>query len=261
MSDIENIKDTIEYKKKRQKMFSTVSFTIIFALVGVFVALQFGSAGSKSDDETKLKQETISRYQRQVDSLEEQIAVLSGDISGLKSDYDKKMQELAESDNDFFRVVEFYNSSIAKYGFYAGTTNVTGKGIEISIDDGNPTNGTVSNYLLVHDSTLLNIINDLRIAGAQAISVNGERIVADTEVLCMGTGISINGKMTYAPFSIKAIGNSDTLYSNFINGAIYKNIVMADLLVDVTKSDSVKISGYTRFTSESVKYLKDSETE
>lgn len=261
MADNNENKDTIEYKRKRQRLVSTVLFTVVFTFLGVFASLQFGTAQSKAADESKKKQETIIRYENQINSLEEQIAVLSGDISGLKNDYDAKMEQLAESDNDFFRVIEFYNSSIAKYGFYAGTTSVTGKGIEISIDDGNPTSGTVSNYLLVHDSTLLNIIDNLRIAGAQAISVNGERIVMDTAVLCMGTGISINGNMKYAPFTIKAIGNSDELYSRFINGSIYRNIVMSDLLVDVTKSDSVKISGYTKFTGDSVKYLKDSDEE
>ena len=257
--DSTNDSDTIEYRLKKQRKTALIVFSVIFVIFGIFITTQTIAAIDNAKKEALLQSETISRYEKQIDSLEEEVAALSGEISDMEIEYDDKMTQLAENDNDFFRILEFYNSSISKYGFYAGTRDVTGKGIEISIDDGNPTNGTVSNYLLVHDSTLLNIINALRDSGAQAISVNGERIVADTEIICMGTGIKVNDKKIFAPFYIKAIGNSDVLYSEFVSSAVYKNIVTADLLVNVTVSDSVKIAGYTGFTEDNVKYLKDSE--
>lgn len=262
MSDIVADKEAlIEYKLKRQKKIAAIVFSVLFLCLGVFVSMQFGTAKADAERESREEKETFRKYEAQIKSLEEDVAALSGEISEMSTEYNNKMSQLAESDNDFFRILEFYNSSIAKYGFYAGTKDVTGKGIEISIDDGNPTSGTVSNFLLVHDSTLLNIINALRDAGAQAISVNGERIVADTEIICMGTGIKVNDKKIFAPFSIKAIGNSDVLYVDFLNSSVYKNIVTADLLVNVVKSDAVRISGYTGFTDANVKYLKDSEEE
>jgi len=254
-----NDSDTIEYKMKKQKKTALIVFFAVFVCLGVFVAVQTATARANDKKEAAKQSKTISDYQKQIESLEEDVAALSGEISEMSSEYDSKMSQLAENDNDFFRILEFYNSSIEKYGFYAGTRDVTGKGIEISIDDGNPTSGTVTNYLLVHDSTLLNIVNALRDSGAQAISVNGERIVSDTEIICMGTGIKVNDKKLFAPFSIKAIGNSDILYSDFVNSSIYKNIITADLLVNVTESDAVKIAGFTGFSDENVKYLKDSE--
>ncbi|MBQ8164205.1 MAG: DUF881 domain-containing protein [Clostridia bacterium] len=254
-------KDTIEYKTKKQKIIAFSLFSMIFVCLGVFVTVQARTAIKNVEKEKQEEQATLKSYEDSIKSLEEDIAVLSGEISEMDAEYDEKMEQLASSDNDFFRILEFYNDSIAKYGFYAGTTDVTGKGIEISIDDGNPTSGTVSNFLLVHDTTLLNIVNELRASGAQAVSVNGERIVADTEILCVGTGIRVNGKKIFAPFSIKAIGNSDRLYSTFINSAVYKNIITADLLVSVIESDSVNIAGYTGFSAENVKYLYDSAEE
>jgi len=254
-------KDAIEYKQKKQKRIAGIVFFMIFLCVGVYITVQTAVARADAEKEERAAADTISGYEQQIESLEEEVAVLSGEISEMNTDYDNKMQQLAESDNDFFRILEFYNSSIAKYGLYAGTRDVVGKGIEISIDDGNPTSGSVSNFLLVHDSTLLNIINALRDSGAQAISVNGERIVSDTEILCMGTGIKVNDKKIFAPFSIKAIGNSDVLYADFMNSGVYKNIVTADLLVNVTKSDSVRIAGFAGLSDANVKYLKDSEEE
>lgn len=261
MADGVKDKDTIEYKMKRRKLYANIAFTLAFVCLGVFITVQTISQRADTERELLEKEETFSSYEAQIEALEEDVAVLSGEISDMSAEYDAKMQQLAESDNDFFRILEFYNASIKKYGFYAGTTEVNGKGIEISIDDGNPTSGTVSNFLLVHDSTLLNIVNALRDSGAQAISVNGERIVSDTEILCMGTGIKVNDKKIFAPFSIKAIGNSDVLYSDFISSSIYKNIVAADLLVNVTKSDSVRVPGFSGLTDSSVRYLKDSDEE
>lgn len=261
MADSVKDKDTIEYKMKRRKLSANIAFTVVFICLGIFVAVQTISQRAATERELLEKEETFRSYEAQVEALEAEVAVLSGEISEMSAEYDSKMEQLAESDNDFFRILEFYNASISKYSFYAGTSEVIGNGIEISIDDGNPTSGTVSNFLLVHDSTLLNIINALRDAGAQAISVNGERIVSDTEILCMGTGIKVNDRKIFAPFSIKAIGNSEILYSDFVNSKVYKNIVTADLLVNVNVSESVRISGFSGLTDSSVKYLKDSANE
>lgn len=252
-------KDTIEYRNRKQKIIAFSVFTVFFVGLGVFVTMQTRTAIQNNERALHEENATLKSYEESVKLLEEEVAVLSGEISDIDIEYDKKMEQLASSDNDFFRILEFYKESIGKYGFYAGTTDVTGQGLEISIDDGNPTSGTVSNFLLVHDSTLLNIVNELRSSGAQAISINGERIVADTEILCVGTGIRVNGKKIFAPFSVKAIGNSDKMYSTFINSAVYKNILTADLLVSVVSSDSIKIPGYAGFSADNVKYLYDSE--
>ena len=201
----------------------------------------------------------MKAYEDKVTELEEELAVLTGEIADLNTAYDEQLNLLASKDNDFFRLVEFTNESIEKYSLYAGVSDVTGKGIEISIDDANSLSGEVNQFMLVHDSTLLSVVNALREADAQAISINGERIVADSEILCVGTSIKVNDKKLFAPYTIKAIGNQDKLYTSFINSSIYKNINTADLLVSVTKTDNIRIVGFAGLTDDNVKYLKDKE--
>ena len=66
---------------------------------------------------------------------------------------------------------------------------------------------------LIHDFDIVEVINDLRNAGAEAISVNGERIIYDNYGLCAGSNIDLNGIKIVPPFYISAIGNEDVLYN------------------------------------------------
>jgi len=58
---------------------------------------------------------------------------------------------------------------------------------------------------------LLKLVNELNAAGAEAIAINDERIIATTEIRNAGNYIVINTNRYSAPFEIKAIGNPDTL--------------------------------------------------
>lgn len=62
--------------------------------------------------------------------------------------------------------------------------------------------------MLVHDQYLREIVDDLRIAGAEAISVNGTRIITGiTEIICNGPTVRINGIQQAQPYIIRAIGD------------------------------------------------------
>ncbi len=253
----ENKAENYDEKFIKQRKSAIICFAVLFLALGVFVAFQTRASYIKSEKEAQGDSSKIQAYKNQLKALEGDVVLLSGEISDLEIEYDSRMEQLASNDTDFFRAIEFYNASIDKYKIYAGASNVTGSGIEISIDDANSSNGVVSQYMLVHDSTLLGIVNALREAGAQAISVNGERIVSDSELLCMGTSIKVNDKKLFAPFTIKAIGDSNALYDSLLASSIYKNIVMADLNVSVVRGDNIHISGYNGITGDSVKYLND----
>ena len=92
----------------------------------------------------------------------------------------------------------------------AGLTDVEGPGVSVILNDSKAENttGDEADYL-IHDSDLLSVINELRDAGAQAISFNGERILATSEVRCAGSVVMVNGKRFAAPFIIYAIGDPD----------------------------------------------------
>ena len=72
--------------------------------------------------------------------------------------------------------------------------------------------GEEADYI-IHDSDLLSVINELRSAGAEAISLNGERLLATSEIRCTGAVVTVNGRRYAAPYVIFAIGDPATLYN------------------------------------------------
>ena len=98
-----------------------------------------------------------------------------------------------------------------------GLSEVTGNGLVITVND----NQKISlnswladpNLLIVHDTDLIYIVNELKNAGAEAISINEQRIVTTSSIECDGNVIMVNGEKIGAPFEIKAIGLPEALIS------------------------------------------------
>ena len=93
-----------------------------------------------------------------------------------------------------------------------GLTDVSGQGVIVTLKDNQGvTNENIGitddiRSYLVHDANLREIVRKLKISGAEAISINDERIVNDTSIICSGNVIRVNDKKVSSPFEIKAIG-------------------------------------------------------
>lgn len=105
------------------------------------------------------------------------------------------------------------NSQIEQIKFYNGFTAVRGPGIMVRVSD-NISEAPELDIMerIVHDVDIVVLLNDLKAAGAEAIEVNGKRIINISEVVCAGPLIRVNGEVIPAPFVIIAIGDMDELY-------------------------------------------------
>ncbi|MDD4438768.1 MAG: DUF881 domain-containing protein, partial [Tissierellia bacterium] len=105
------------------------------------------------------------------------------------------------------------NSQIEQIKFYNGFTAVRGPGIMVRVSD-NISEDPELDIMerIVHDVDIVVLLNDLKAAGAEAIEVNGKRIINISEVVCAGPLIRVNGEVIPAPFVIIAIGDMDELY-------------------------------------------------
>ena len=127
----------------------------------------------------------------------------------------KKLEEVRTNAEKTTTSSNDISEKLKKNDMLLGLTNVKGSGITIVAKDAKATLATDDiNKFLVHDVDLREIVNELANAGAQAIEVNGQRIVSSSCVTCAGNVISINGERVSSPFTIKAIGNSDLLYEH-----------------------------------------------
>jgi len=172
----------------------------------------------------------------------------------------RKYNDLKEKHDASTKVVEEYQSNSAtnselissmqetlkQLSIVSGSENLKGEGIVIVLTDGNTAlEPDLRQDSLVHDSDVLTVANELKAAGAEAISVNGQRIISTSAIRCVGPVIQVNYQKVAAPFTIKAIGNAQYLESalNIKNG-------VADLLreigigVKITREKDVKIPKY-----------------
>lgn len=123
-----------------------------------------------------------------------------------------------------------------------GLSEVTGDGIIITVNDSTSLNiFDDPNLLVVHDIDLINIVNELKSVGAEAISINGQRIVTTSAIECDGNVVSINGEKIAAPFVIKAIGFPESLKGiNMLGSYVYNLKYDRHLEVKIETSDSLK---------------------
>ena len=132
-----------------------------------------------------------------------------------------------------------------------GTIDVKGKGIIITVaDNKNVTSESIgiidniSNYL-IHDTDLLTLVNELKNAGAEAISINDERIINTTSITCDGNVILVNGNKISSPFIIKAIGSQEALLGAIQRpGGFLEWLSEYGLVTGVTKQNNITIYKY-----------------
>lgn len=124
----------------------------------------------------------------------------------------------------------------------AGTIDVEGPGIIVTLSDGDTLKDP---NLRVHDADIRNVINQLIFAKAEAISVNGEHLIANSAIIAAGDRVLINGNDYASPFVIKAIGNSGDMVNNLeIQGGILNYLRSLGLGVNIEKSESLTIPKY-----------------
>lgn len=174
-----------------------------------------------------------------------------------KTNYEDSVKKLADTDKELENLrnnvlniesdVET-QEKIKKYEIILDLTKVQGEGVTITVADNNEQKDNSSfasinnsNYL-VHDGNLVAIINELKIAGAEAISINGKRIVNSTSINCAGNVIQINGEKVGSPFVINAIGDKDLLYGELTkNGGTLYKLKKYGVLTSIKKVDSIEI--------------------
>ena len=123
-----------------------------------------------------------------------------------------------------------------------GKVDVEGEGITILI---NETNNDEVEKITADD--LLLIVNALKLAGAEAISINDQRIINMSDIVYIDAAgiIRVNGERILAPYTIKAIGDSDYLESSLIgNGGVVDDMKKKEQDVTIQKSNNIIIYKY-----------------
>jgi len=185
------------------------------------------------------------------------------------SEWKTKYKEIETKLNDTNKKVKEYNDKVDKNeeasglinkemqqsNLILGKTNVSGEGVIVTLSE------KEDNEIWATD--LIDLVNELKYAGAEAISINDIRIISRTEIVDLFdyTSISVGGQRLSAPYVVKAIGNQ-TYLSSILNlkdsGFVdrYKN---SGYIVKIETPKKVEILKYNGDIQ--IKYLQENREE
>ena len=117
-----------------------------------------------------------------------------------------KLEEYKASLGTDVEAKELLEKELKETNILLGLKDVKGKGIQVTLTDNEEED--------IEAYDLLELVNELRLAGAEAISINGERIVAMSEIVDINYSfIVVNGNRISSPYIVKAIGDQTYLES------------------------------------------------
>lgn len=199
---------------------------VIFVQVKTINQTDITSLENMREDELRTE---ISNFKQKLIEVEEQL-----------KDTNQKVKEYQETINTDKQASELLTEELEKQNNVLGKNDVKGSGVVITLTD------TRAQKITPED--LRELLNELKTAGAEAIAINGQRIVYDSYVVDLGgTFVSVNGERLVSPYIVKAIGNPTYLES----GLSKKQYGYIDTKLEVGKDvilerqENILIEAYT----------------
>lgn len=222
-----------------------IYITIVFLFLGFLIAFQYESTSirrfnsnfsfSTLDKQQEL-QEKIVNQKKENQELEKQIQEIEEEIRGFE-------QSLISNEDEANKIREQLDNT----RMIAGLISVEGPGLSVTLNDSKQAKeveGDVSSYI-VHEQDLRKVVNELFASGAEAISVNGERMIASSSIRCVGPTILVNSIKKAPPFEILAIGDPDTLLAGLeMPGGVLETLRLWNIQISTKKMDHIVIPGF-----------------
>lgn len=173
---------------------------LIIAFVAVFLFNSFSAFSNPQEEKRR-------ELENQIKQLEEERKQLRSEIDTLR----KQLAELEEKSTATDDRIKQVQERVNALRFAAGLVAVKGPGVTVVLQDAEIADEEVGVQGIVHDSDIRIIVNALLAAGAEAISINGERYTSFSCIRCVGPTVLVNSRRMSSPFTIKAIGDPEAL--------------------------------------------------
>ena len=163
--------------------------------------LEFNKSGkvvTQSMTENKLR-DNVMKANETTKKLTTEIQIAQKELEDLRKNSSANNDEAQKLEEELTEL----NKSL-------GYTDVTGQGIVITLKDAASSDtNTINN--IIHDLDLVEVVNELFNAGAEAVSINDQRIISISSINCTGNVVKINNQKISVPFVVRAVGNSEEL--------------------------------------------------
>ncbi|WP_278235913.1 DUF881 domain-containing protein [Isoptericola sp. AK164] len=198
---------------------SGITVAVVLALSGVLFTV---SAQLSSGDESRHAEDLsalVAEEADRVDALTEQVAALDAEIQALSEavpgDVPRRSAELRSEE-----------------GVVSGAWPVEGPGMRVALEDAPSSSLSIENVtaddLVVHQQDVQHVINALWAGGAEAMTLQGERVTPTSAFRCSGNIMLLHGKVFSPPYVVEAVGDPDRLQAALDSSpgvAIYQDYV------------------------------------
>lgn len=217
----------------------TAALTLICLLLGVIIGVQYNTVKRQKGLTENQRLTELTATLKKVQEENDALALRLKEKEGVISEY--------ESGSKHSTTISNLQGEVEQLRVFAGLTERNGSGILITMNDSSTKKGGDSNAYLVHAEDILSVINELNVAGAEAISINKQRIVSSSSITCAGSIVMVNGVRVAAPFEISAIGDGDLLQSALkFPGGVVDNLAPWGIEITIRKEANVVIPAYTQ---------------
>lgn len=204
-----------------------LTVAVLLFVLGLGLAIQVSSTSDSGGALRGARKEDLVRILTELDNRTQR---LEDEKRGLES----QRSELETSSNQAAEALKQTQAKAQQLGILAGTVAAQGPGITLTITD--PKGG-------VQADSLLDTLQELRAAGAEAIQINDVRVVADTYFTEGTDGVLIDGHKVSQPYEFKVIGNPQDLEPALnIPGGVVQTLEKEQATADVVRSQKIVVS-------------------
>lgn len=241
-----NIKQIIKNIKFKKPNTTQITVCVICFILSLCFTIQVRTINTNESDVLRLKKENELR-----DEILQWKEVYEASTQKI-DDLNAKIEEYRVASTKVDDTVAIIKRDLDEASILAGLTKVKGPGIIVKLDDTavieeiTLNSGVYNpNVFIIHDTDIMSVINELSAAGAEAFAVNGQRIINNTAIRCVGPVIQVNGINLSAPYTITAIGSPTTLRGALsLRGGIVSEMRNAKIDVTITDQEEVVIPAY-----------------
>lgn len=223
----------------RLRALPSVQVTLATALLvlGFLIAAQISGEAPRTRYSTQERSPLIESAL----GLQAQQEALKVEVLDLR----KRIGELEAQDPGAAASLRQLYADLERARLAAGLVAITGPGLAFKLEDGTPGSGVDA---LVSAQDVRVLVQELWLAGAEGIAVNGERLAATSAVLDIGGSILVNSAYLAPPYEIKAIGPPD-LYDRLRSSVAFVEFVQArvdrsGVSLSIAELESVDLGAY-----------------
>lgn len=193
---------------------STLYLLILGAGIGLLLTVQWKTQPPRASSDPTNYYVSLNGTK---DILTKEQSDLKSTVAQAQSEITQKQEVLKKNTSSKNTINELEN-----YKKRLGLTEVKSSGVTVTMNDAETNLANIDS--ITHAADLRDLVNFLWANGAEAISINGERIVSTTSIDCIVNTILINTTKTTAPFTISIIGDGKMIKNQLDNPNNLKDI-------------------------------------